>query len=1221
MPDDDLAATVERLRAEVGALRESLAASEARERALADVLRAIASSSADRTNIFDLIAEAATRATFSDGAAVQQMAGDYFQAVGTYGVTRYRVQAAEAAGFEGTPISPKTMSGRSFLEGRTIHVPDVAAAVETDFPNSRPVHLVAGQRSQVTTPLLRGAEAIGVIAVHRYEQRPFTDEQIRLLEAFADQSVIAIENARLFQELQQSIADLEESNRRVSEALEQQTALSEVLRVIASSPTDPSSVLQQIVDSAARLCRAGQAVILQVDGTELRWAASSIGAHGSQPFDMKSVNGRALIERRTITAWEPEAEHRARYPHSRMFEYGFQSQVTTPLLSGDAAIGTLAVFRAERVPFADAEVELLETYANQAVIAIENARLFDELEQRNRELNETLDQQTALAEVLQVIASSPTDVHLVLQAIVDVSTRLCEAQGGALLQVRERDNGLVPRASSGIVRTYMEQQTDADFDSFLGVTATRASSAGCALVDKQMLHVLDLADAVQSEYPGSREIQIRRGIRTALYVPLVRRDDAIGVMAMERYQVQAFSTQQIALVKTFADQAVIAIENARLFDELEQRNRELSEALEQQTATAEILRVIASSPSDHTQVLDVIAATAARFTNSEGAAIQQVVGDGLNWIGLYGRAKDGAEAMSRAGITGNTISVRTMSGRTLIERQTIHVPDIEAVLDSEFPDSRDIHRFTQLKSQVTVPLIRDGVAIGILSVHRYEVRPFTEAEISQLERFADQAVIAIENARLFQELQDRVTELRTLGEVGQAVSSSLDLQQVLTTIVGNATHLSGADGGIVYEYDEVEGVFEVRATDEAADDLADALQSARIRLGESAVGKAGAVRAPVLVEDVEASDVIRADVREQLLAQGMRSVLAVPLLREDQILGGLVLSRRVAGAFPDEVVTLLQTLATQSALAIHNARLYAALEEQGKALEVASQHKSQFLANMSHELRTPLNAIIGYSEMLQEEAEDLGEAAFSPDLQKINVAGKHLLGLINDILDLSKIEAGKMDLDLETFSISELIRDVAAIVQPLVEKHGNALVVECPGDIGEMHADLTKVRQTLFNLLSNAAKFTEGGTVTLRVDRIDAPALSTLPWGPSIPTAPPAPLSREQASGEQKLPLPEGEGWGEGEITFAVSDTGIGMTEEQLGRLFQAFSQAEASTRSRYGGTGLGLAISRHFCRLMGGDLTVESVYGQGSTFTVRLPTIVGASLVEHSLTGTIGDD
>jgi signal transduction histidine kinase len=290
----------------------------------------------------------------------------------------------------------------------------------------------------------------------------------------------------------------------------------------------------------------------------------------------------------------------------------------------------------------------------------------------------------------------------------------------------------------------------------------------------------------------------------------------------------------------------------------------------------------------------------------------------------------------------------------------------------------------------------------------------------------------------------------------------------------------------------------------------------------------------------------------------------MPLLRKGRPIGTISVRRMEARPFSDSQILLLGTFADQAVIAIENARLFQEIQEKSQQLELVSQHKSDFLANMSHELRTPLNAIIGYSEMLQEEADDLAEEAFLPDLRKINAAGKHLLGLINDILDLSKIEAGKMDLFLEDFSVPDLVQDVAAIVRPLVEKNANTLVVDCPDDVGTMHADLTKVRQALFNLLSNASKFTDHGTITLTVER-------------------------------------ESEDW----LTFAVSDTGIGMTEEQLGRLFEAFSQAEASTRTKYGGTGLGLAISRQFCRLMGGDITVESSYGQGSTFTVRLPAVV----------------
>jgi signal transduction histidine kinase len=289
--------------------------------------------------------------------------------------------------------------------------------------------------------------------------------------------------------------------------------------------------------------------------------------------------------------------------------------------------------------------------------------------------------------------------------------------------------------------------------------------------------------------------------------------------------------------------------------------------------------------------------------------------------------------------------------------------------------------------------------------------------------------------------------------------------------------------------------------------------------------------------------------------------LSVPLLHEGQAIGTFTVSRDRALPYSPQQIALIETFADQAAIAIANTRLFDEVQAKSQQLAEASQHKSQFLANMSHELRTPLNAIIGYSEMLQEEVEDVGDEAYLPDLQRINAAGKHLLGLINDILDLSKIEAGRMDLFVEEFSVPDLVRDVASIGQPLVEKNGNVLVVTCSDDLGTMQADQTKVRQTLFNLLSNAAKFTEDGTISLSVQR-------------------------------------ESDDW----LTFAVADTGIGMTEEQLGRLFEAFSQAEASTRSKYGGTGLGLAISRHFCRMMGGDLTVDSTHGQGSIFIVTLP-------------------
>ncbi len=411
------------------------------------------------------------------------------------------------------------------------------------------------------------------------------------------------------------------------------------------------------------------------------------------------------------------------------------------------------------------------------------------------------------------------------------------------------------------------------------------------------------------------------------------------------------------------------------------------------------------------------------------------------------------------------------------------------------------------------------------------------------------------------ELTRSVKELEALGEVSQTVNSTLDLETVLARIVAHAVHLSHADTGTIYEFDENDQVFVPRTSYNVSADANEMLRKSRLRVGDNtSLGQAAAKRAPFQIRDLlEVPDYPIPHVQV-----GVRALLAVPFVRQERIVGGLVVRRNTPGEFPAPVVELVQTFAAQSTLAIQNARLFQDAQDARAVAEEASEAKSVFLANMSHELRTPLNAIIGYSEMLQEEAQDLGQAAFVPDLEKIHDAGRHLLGLINQVLDLSKIEAGKMELFVETFDIVSTVREVVATIDPLVQKNANTLEVRYAADVGTMRADLTKVRQALFNLLSNACKFTERGTITLGV-------------------------AREQVNGGT---------W----VSFRVSDTGIGMSPEQLGKLFQAFAQADVSTTRKYGGTGLGLAISRQFCQMMGGDITVESVLGQGSTFTIRLP-------------------
>jgi signal transduction histidine kinase/CheY-like chemotaxis protein len=462
------------------------------------------------------------------------------------------------------------------------------------------------------------------------------------------------------------------------------------------------------------------------------------------------------------------------------------------------------------------------------------------------------------------------------------------------------------------------------------------------------------------------------------------------------------------------------------------------------------------------------------------------------------------------------------------------------------------------------------IGAGDLS-HRIDVRTGDELETLGDEFNRTAAQLQESYASLEQKIEARTRELskaleevRALGEVGRAVSSSLELETVLTTIVSHAVQLCGAAGGAIYEYDEQAEEFHLRATEGLPEEYLQIARRTPARKGEGATGRLAITPEPIEIPDIAAPGAYESRIRDALVRTGHRALLAVPLLREGRVMGSLVVFRKTAGGFGPDVVNLLQAFATQSALAIQNARLFREIEDKGHQLEVASQHKSQFLANMSHELRTPMNAIIGVTEMLLEDAQALGQEEQIEPHERILRAGKHLLALINDILDLSKIEAGKMELHLESFAVAALVEDVVTTFRPLAEKNGNQVVLECPADVGTMRADAMRVRQALLNLASNAGKFTERGLVTVAAAR-----------------------RRD-----------DGRDW----ITFAVSDTGIGMTAGQMAKLFEEFTQADASTTRKYGGTGLGLAISRRFCRMMGGDITVESTPGAGSTFTIRLP-------------------